>query len=147
MGVGSSMKGTGVDSTVATIGRQELREGTSHVVTDEGGDGIFFAIRDDKIVVSIGLHPIFDPAGSWVDTRLRACRAGSLPFGVSFLGLVQCLLSCKFVIEYDCHALVIERRCAGHRFIRERNGKWLGAGRRTVGIGWVDDVRKFVTGI
>ena len=87
LSVGTSMKGARVDCTVATIGRQELGERTSHVVTNEGGDYVFFAIRDDKVVAGVSLSPILNPARSRVDAGLRTCGARGLPFGVSLLGL------------------------------------------------------------
>jgi len=143
LGIGTSMKRTGVNSTVAAIGRQELREGASHVVADESGDYIFFAIRDDEVVTSVRLHPVFNPARSWVDTWLRACRAGGLPFSISFPSLVQSLLCCKFVIEYHCHTLVVKGGHASHGLMRGRNGKWLRAGRRAVWKRWVGVICKF----
>ena len=147
MAVGTSVKRAGVNGAVAAISRQELREGASHVVTNKGGDDIFFAIWDDKVMTGVGLSPILDPARSWVDAGLRTRGTRGLPFGVSFLCLDQGLLRCKFVIKYDRHASVVKGGCTDHGLMRGRNGKWFRAGRGAVGIRWVDDVCKFVAGV
>ena len=148
LNISTSMEGIRVDNAVISISGQEFWEGAGHVIADEMGNYILVAIGDDKVMASVGCHPILFPSWTWVDTRLRDCRARSLPFGISISSFDCGLLCSQLVIENDGHVVVIHgQRSASHHFMRGRNGKWFGTGRGAVGVVGVSDFDKFIAGI
>ena len=83
----ASMERTGVDCATTAISGKEFGKGGVEVIGDEGGDDIFFAIRDDKEMASTSGIKVVLPSGTWVNPWLGTIGTGSLYFYIS----VHCL--------------------------------------------------------
>ena len=82
----TSVKGTGVDRAATAVSGKKFREGGMEVIGDEGGDYVFFTIRDDKEVTSTSTVEVVLPSGARVNSWLRAVGTRSSSFYVSIHG-------------------------------------------------------------
>jgi len=76
-----------VDSAVATVSGKEFGEWIAEVITDEGGNHIFVAERDDKEVASTSGVEVVLPARTGMGARLRSERGWHVILLVCFLQL------------------------------------------------------------
>ena len=109
----ASVKRTRMDCAATTISGKEFGKSGVEIIRDEGGNDIFFAIRDDKEMAGTNGVKIVLPSWTWVNAWLGTVGTGSL-----FLYLnVHCL-------SFQCVSFGLLVQDHGQGGDRRRGTRW-----------------------